>query len=225
MSSTERSGEVNPENRSTWIVLVPTYRYIEPECESGLRELERRGVRVERRYGHSAIDRARSYLATWAYLTGFQQIMWIDSDVSFRPSDAEKLLASPEKLICGVYALKNDSGVAASNGENLAGMGFMKTHWDIYDAMRHSLPLCQQSDSPNSLMYPFFQPRWWPHLTRDKPIYYGEDYSFQLHAAELNFPLVIDRDIQLGHVGPYRYMIKDQIRHGGGKLSGGKGVV
>jgi hypothetical protein len=152
--------------------------------------------------------------------------MWIDADVSFRPSDAEKLLASPEKLICGLYALKNDSGLPASNGVNLAGMGFMKTHWDIFDRMRQVLPLCQQDSSPHSLLYPFFQPRWWPHPEREKPIYYGEDYSFQLHAAELGFPLVIDSDITLGHVGPHRYMVeKREIRVGGGNLSGGKGVL
>lgn len=211
MQSASGSRQEDSENRSSWIVLVPAYRYIEPETESGLRELERRGVRVERRHGFSAVDKARAYMATWAYFSGFKRLLWIDSDVTFRAADAEKLLAGNEKFACGVYAVKNDSGqMAARPDQGLAGFGFMLTDSEILTAMAAVLPVCQQTNDSNSQVIPFFLPGIVPHPERERPIYYGEDYCFCYRAAELGFKLHVDFSIRLGHVGPYKYMVKHE---------------
>lgn len=75
------------------VVLVPVGGAIEAGCEEGLRELERRGHPVRRVRGYSAIDAARCQMATDALNDGFEELMWIDSDVVFDPNDIDKLRA------------------------------------------------------------------------------------------------------------------------------------
>ncbi|MEO8270962.1 MAG: hypothetical protein ABI557_14660, partial [Aureliella sp.] len=55
------------------------------------RELERRGYPVWRSFGCSAIDFARSRLATQALSQGFAETLWIDADIVFDPDEVERL--------------------------------------------------------------------------------------------------------------------------------------
>lgn len=49
---------------SRCVILMPVGGAIEPRCEDGLRELERRGYPVWRVRGYSAIDAARNQMAS-----------------------------------------------------------------------------------------------------------------------------------------------------------------
>src|SRR5579884_851761 len=57
------------------VVLVPVGGPIDPDCEDGLRELERRGYAVWRVRGYSAIDAARNQMASDALAQGFDELM------------------------------------------------------------------------------------------------------------------------------------------------------
>jgi hypothetical protein len=72
------------------VVLVPVGHHIEPACDEALKQSERRGYRVRRRYGSAAIDQARSQMATDALAEGFDELMWIDSDTGFDPDAVEQ---------------------------------------------------------------------------------------------------------------------------------------
>jgi hypothetical protein len=76
---------------SPCVILVPIGSSIDPACEEGLRELERRGYGVWRVRGYSAIDAARNQLATDALARGYQELMWIDSDIVFHPAPRPRL--------------------------------------------------------------------------------------------------------------------------------------
>jgi len=65
--------------------------HIEPQTENALRELERRGYAVWRSFGCSAIDFARSRLATQAISQGFEETLWIDSDIVFDADDVDRM--------------------------------------------------------------------------------------------------------------------------------------
>ncbi len=78
-------------NPSSCVVLVPVGSHIEPQTENALRELERRGYPVWRSFGCSAIDFARSRLATQALSQGFAETLWIDADIVFDPDEVERL--------------------------------------------------------------------------------------------------------------------------------------
>ena len=92
--------------RPSCVVLVPVGHRIEPGCEAGLRELEAQGYEVRRVYGHSAIDGARCQMATDALADGFDELLWIDSDIEFAADDVARLRAYGEPVVCGLYAKK-----------------------------------------------------------------------------------------------------------------------
>ena len=75
------------------VVLMPVGSHIEPQTENALRELERRGYPVWRSFGCSAIDFARSRLATQALSEGFAETLWIDADIVFDPDEVDRLRA------------------------------------------------------------------------------------------------------------------------------------
>ncbi|MEI8019851.1 MAG: hypothetical protein WCH39_16730 [Schlesneria sp.] len=126
---------------ATCVVLVPVGNHIEPQTEQALRELERRGYPVWRSFGCSAIDFARSRLATQALSEGFEETLWIDADIVFDPDEVDRLrgrtfadiqsaggdvLANKQDkplVLTGVYAKKGVRELAlqfyASLGETL----------------------------------------------------------------------------------------------------------
>ncbi len=65
------------------VVLVPIATSIDPGCDRALKVLERKGYEIRRLYGCAAIDQARNQLATDALADGFEETLWIDSDIQF----------------------------------------------------------------------------------------------------------------------------------------------
>src|SRR5579863_1005825 len=107
---TIRSQSTSPSSRC--VVLVPVGTTTEPDCERALHELERRGYHVRRAYGFSAIDFGRSALASQALRDGFDELMWIDSDIGFHPDDVEKLRRLSLPISCGLYPKKDRKSFA-----------------------------------------------------------------------------------------------------------------
>ena len=71
------------------LVLVPHSAPILPTCEQSLRELELLGHTVRRVAGFSAIDFGRSLLVSQTLREGFDDILFIDSDIGFQLVDVE----------------------------------------------------------------------------------------------------------------------------------------
>ena len=88
------------------IVIVPYREYIEKECEQGLHLLERQGYPVLRQSGISAIDMARSEIASACLAKDIDEIMWIDSDIAFQAEWVEKLRSHNLDFVCGAYVKK-----------------------------------------------------------------------------------------------------------------------
>ena len=156
------------------VVLVPFSGAIELGCEEALQTLERRGYQVRRVPGFSAIDFGRCVMARDALLAGFDELMWVDSDVCFHPDDVEKLRSHQLPLACGLYAKKGKREfacefLAGTERVNFgrtgglmeiryAGFGFMHTRRPVYHAIREQLqlPACNQRFGPDLL--PWFLP-------------------------------------------------------------------
>ena len=102
----------NPLDPRRCVVLVPFSGFIHQECESALKELERRGYKVRRVGGYAAIDQGRNQMSTDALLDGFEETLWIDSDVGFNPDDVEKLRSHPHPIVCGIYPQKGKQALA-----------------------------------------------------------------------------------------------------------------
>lgn len=135
-------------NPSSCVVLVPIGGAVDPGCDDGLRELERRGYRVWRVRGYSAIDAARNQMATDAIAQGFAELMWIDSDVAFDPNDVDRLRTHNLPITCGIHPKKGPRqfaceflpgtpGIRFGRNGGLAeirycGFGFTHTRREVY---------------------------------------------------------------------------------------------
>ncbi|HTU92002.1 MAG TPA: hypothetical protein VMF69_18105 [Gemmataceae bacterium] len=101
---------------SQCVVLVPVGGGIDPGCDEGLCELERRGYAVRRVRGYSAIDAARNQMASDALSQGYAELMWIDADVVFDPDDVDKLRRHELPLERWSSAATTGDGAAPSGG-------------------------------------------------------------------------------------------------------------
>lgn len=213
----------NPMDPRRCVILVPFTGFIHQECEQSLKELERRGYPVRRVAGYAAIDQGRNQMATDALLEGFEETLWIDSDVGFHPDDVEKLRSHGLPLVCGIYPQKGKLALAChvlpgtpsmtfGKGGGLyellyAGTGFLLIRRQVYLAVQHQLQLPMCNERFGHPMIPFFYPLIRP--VEDAHWYLAEDYAFCHRARQCGFPVWADTTIRLWHVGNYRYGWED----------------
>ncbi|MQY19541.1 hypothetical protein NRB20_26310 [Nocardia sp. RB20] len=201
------------------VVLVPVADKIEPDCARGLFELERQGYTVWRLYGASAIDQARSQMATDALAAGFEELMWIDADIDFPPDAVNRLRALDLPVVCGVYAKKGRrelvvhflpgteqlvfGGAGGVLEIKYAATGFLLTKRSVYEKIQaaEQLPICNRQFGTPTVPY------FLPMVVDDgeNPWYLGEDFAFCERARRNGFPIMADTRIRLGHIGRNSY--------------------
>ena len=212
-----------PGNPAKCVVLVPVGGHIEPGCDAALRQLEALGYAVRRVGGYAAIDQARNQMATDALTDGFEELMWIDSDVVFQAEDVERLRSHGLPIVCGIYpkkgvralschVLPGTKEVLFGEGGGLmevlyAATGFLLVRREVFlDIERqHELPLCNEKFGKP--MRPFFLP-----LVRDEPAgpwYLAEDYAFSQRARDCGYRIWADTTIRLRHIGAYAFGWED----------------
>ncbi len=208
-----------PQDPRRCVVLVPHQGLIVPSCEESLRELERRGYAVWRIGGYAAIDQGRSQLATDALVQGFEETMWIDSDVGFDPDAVDRLRSHNEPIVCGIYPMKGRKmlschvlpgtprlvfGEQGGLAEILyAAGGFLLVRRMVYmDILRRlDLPLCNESFGQP--LIPFFQAALRPHS--EGVWYLADDFAFCERARQCGYRVMADTTIRLWHYGSYPY--------------------
>ena len=212
---------------ATCVILMPVGGRIEPQTDDALRALANRGYVVRRVYGYSAIDQARNQIATDALRDGFAELMWIDSDVVFRPADVEKLRAHGLPLSCAIYPKKGKRAFAFNfKAEqksvkfgrkgglvelDRAGFGFTYTKAEVYEAIQahHDLPECNTRYDKHP-MVPYFQPM--VVSDGEHHDYLAEDFAFCERAKAAGIKVMADTSIRLFHVGSYPYGWEDAGR-------------
>lgn len=205
------------------VVLVPHAGTIHSECEESLKELERRGYPVRRVSGYAAIDQGRNQMVTDALIDGFEETMWIDSDIGFHADDVEKLRAHQLPIVSAMYPQKGKRmlashlqpgtpqvtfGVAGGLIELLyAATGFLHVRRQVYlDIQRQlSLPICNERFGRPLL--PFFLPML--HQIDDGHWYLAEDFAFSQRARQCGYKIYADTRIRLTHIGSYGYTWED----------------
>ena len=211
------------------VVLVPIGGQVVPACEEALAELERRGYPVRRVRGYSAIDQGRNQMATDALADGFDETMWIDSDVGFDPNDIDKLRRHNVPIVCGIYPQKGRRVLACHvlpGTEKLifgdegglteilyAGTGFLLVRREAYETIRRELqlPLCNERFGGRP-MVPYFQPMSHPDAVGSDiggHWYLAEDFAFCERARQAGFKIFADTSVRLMHYGNYGYSWED----------------
>jgi hypothetical protein len=207
------------------VVLVPYTGSILPACETALRNLEQRGYEVWRVSGFAAIDEGRSRMATAALVEGFEETMWIDSDVEFETDAVDRLRSHGEPIVCGIYPQKGRRALACHampGTEKLvfggtgglaeilySAGGFLLVRRQVYMDIqsRLDLPVCnEQFGRP---LIPFFQPMI--RLHHEGTWYLAEDYAFCERARQCGYRVLADTTVRLWHLGSYSFTWEDAI--------------
>jgi hypothetical protein len=221
-----------PSDPARCVILVPVGHHIEPGCDDALRGLERRGYTVRRVYGYAAIDQGRNQIATNALRDGFEELMWIDSDLVFNPDVVDRLRSHGLPITSGVCAKRGQRSFACNfpSGTkqvvfgamggllevSYAGAGFLHTRREVYESVRERFHLPSCNERFGSPMIPYFQPLVIPDGAGHW--YLAEDYSFCYRAKECGYRIMADTTFRLMHVGAYAYSWEDagsdRPRHG-----------
>lgn len=217
------SGQQHPLDPRRCVILVPFSGFIHQECDEALKTLERRGYTVRRVGGYAAIDQGRNQMATDALLDGFEETLWIDSDVGFRPDDIEKLRSHNLPIVCGIYPQKGKRALAChimpgtpamtfGQGGSLvellyAGTGFLLIRREVYQTLMRDLKLPICNERFGHPMFPFFLPQI--REIEEGYWYLAEDYAFCERARRCGYRIYADSSIRLWHIGTYRYGWED----------------
>ncbi|WP_201766200.1 hypothetical protein [Rhodopirellula baltica] len=210
------------------VVIVPHGGNIVPACERGLRELELLGYEVRRVGGYAAIDQGRNQMATDALVDGYEETMWIDSDVVFDPASVLELRRHQLPICCGIYSQKGKQALSSHivpGTERLrfgreggvaeilyAAAGFLHIRREVYQTVQEKLALPVCNEKFGRPMLPFFAPMIIP--ANEASWYLAEDFAFCERARQCGYSIFADTRIRLWHVGSYMYGWEDS----GGKM-------
>lgn len=208
------------EDKSKTIILVPVGSNIEPACDESLRELEKDGIRVYRKYGFSAIDQGRCVMAQQAINEDYEHIFWIDSDISFHPTDVYKIINrnkdSNYPFITGAYTVKGWPALTTKFPNTFseikfgkmggfyeveyAATGFMYTHVSVYEDIKLQFNMKPVNIwGGQYVVHPWF----FPAIIGDN--YVGEDFAFCDRAIKSGINIYCDTTVRLAHIGKYSY--------------------
>ncbi|MCZ2342582.1 MAG: hypothetical protein LC104_12445 [Bacteroidales bacterium] len=198
------------------LVLVPAAGGIVPECETGLRKLERRGYPIRRATEYyPSVEPDRSRLASDAWVDGYEETMWIDPDVGFHPDQVDRVREHGLPLCAGVvprigqralavHVLPGTAELVLGQGGDLVevlyvDLAFLHIRRSVYDAVSHQagLPTC---DTPGGWpLIPYFQPLVRPRGTGEW--YLADGAAFCHRARAAGIPIVVDTTLRLSRIG------------------------
>lgn len=218
-------------------VLVLAFGAIAPKCEEGLRELERRGYTIRRGRGYSAIDQGRNQMASDALHDGFEETIWIDTDIGFSADDVDRLRAHELPIVAGLYPQprarslacellpETETIVFGEGGGRIeikyAACGFLHVRRPAYEAIRQELqlPLCNTRFGRGC--WPFFQPMTVPEIEVLPPVagqpmqhrirhrYLTDDFAFCHRARSAGLKIMADTTIRLWRSSSYGFGWED----------------
>lgn len=171
-------------------------------------------------------------MASDALHDGFEETMWIDTDIGFKADDVERLRTHNLPIVAGLYPQPAARSLAC---ELLPGMekivfgdegglleikhvaaGFLHVRWVAYETIRNklNLPLCNTRFGRG--IWPFFQSfavevetTATPTAPQPSHRYLTEDFAFCHHARQAGLKIMADTTIRLWRVGSYGYGWED----------------
>jgi len=201
------------------IILVLAGGQIEPECETSLKELERAGNLVHRVKGDTDLTRGRSQMATDALAEGFEELIWIDSDIQFSPESVDRLSSHNLPYVGGLYPIKEqgrrrwpckplpgDNELVFGEEGGLKQLtylttGFLLTHREVYLSVQEKFALPRCASVSRHGLVPYFQQMVIPSDDGNEFYYLSSGFSFCERVRQCGYPIMADTTIRLGHIG------------------------
>ncbi len=227
--STQESRLARARSRSVYIA-TPIARHPVRQYTTSLARtlvhLDRLGIRwwLQNTVGSSNLPRARNDLAAGFLASDYDDMLFIDDDMGFKPNDVVRLLASDQDLIGGVgckkvmrpdtdpakWCLHTLNGPVTQDDMGAievaaVGTGFLKISRAVFQRIIMARPHWKRSGWPNmpaaakAFYYRFFA------FDPDDPEEAGEDIAFCREWRMLGGRVWVDPKIRLIHVGEYEY--------------------
>jgi hypothetical protein len=192
---------------TAWLVLCPAARYVEPEVEDFLQQMQRAGVSVFRAIGSSDIARVRSTLGSWVLEGRFgavERVLWVDSDQPMTVATAARLLKSDLAFITAIAPARMEDRLlidlagpldelVLGEGEPFeirrCGFGAVVTSRATLEAVRGPMEAVQGG--------------WWPLFlpyVSAEGEYLSEDYAFCERARAAGVKLYADPQAPSAHI-------------------------
>lgn len=201
--------------RQFWSVVCPAYKFIEPEVEHILDQLQALGIHVTRYAGETDIYKSRCKLATMILERGWRRTLWLDSDTLLMPEDCVRLLLDPEPLVSALSPARGTRRFLVDFGDltdvvlglggtrayvPYVGFGCIVTGIEVLRDLTR-LPDVQLTTEG---FYSFFGGIRLAHPTGGVT-WLSEDYSFCERAREAGHRVMLDCSYRVGHIGRQVY--------------------
>lgn len=144
----------------------------------------------------SLIYEARERLASFAIENGYDQVLWLDSDIMFPSTMLMDMMAQDKTIITGVIAARRHPFypcVYISEGNKLKPVLDFDGKLVKVDSCGFGAVLMKTEVLKN--MFDEFKTCFQPILG------YGEDLSFCVRAKKLGYEIYADPNIDIGHIG------------------------
>lgn len=171
--------------------------------------LEKKGYHVEYLIlpGDAIIQRARNVIFKHAYDGKYDYLVFIDSDIRWKPEDMLTLLRNKKDIVAGAYRLKSDkhetyafkkleSGERTKNLVEIdfAGTGFMAISWKCIKKMVEISPSYHDGIHKD-------QKKVFDIIVGEDGTLNGEDTYFCRTARKAGFKVFLDKRITVDHIG------------------------
>lgn len=157
-------------------------------------------VKIEPRA--SLISAARNKIASQFLTSAHTDLVFIDSDIGWKPPDLVRLLSHQVPVVAAMYRNKSSNPEWAADFDvptdktalfeaRSVGAGFLRIRRNCIEALAKAHPELRYTASDKTTRYALFDPF----------VGVGEDYSFCRRWRELGGKIMIDPTIQLRHWG------------------------
>lgn len=134
-----------------------------------------------------------------------EKVIWIDSDISWKVEDFEKLIKSDKEIISGMYAVGRDGRIAAmkkdeqGNPKSLNALEFLvEADPVLVDGVGFGF-VAMKSEVFQKIERPWFQIRKTSLEGVDLKVDLGEDYSFCEAAKSAGISIWLDPTVRVEH--------------------------
>lgn len=196
-----------------YMIAVPCLDSMPTQFVAALTGLRRVGAVKHSFLSNSLVYDARNMLAKEALETGADRILWLDSDMYFKPDLMERMadaLDSGIDFVCGIFFKRRFptmpciyKSLTHDDGQHIELMG---EHYTDYpqDAL-FPIAGCGFGTVMMSTEMLADVAEHYPEPFTPMPGIFGEDLSFCWRAGQLGHKLWCDSRIKVGHVGQFVY--------------------
>ena len=189
------------------LIAIPCYDKAEVEFDQSLLRLPKNNCEVA--YATSSlIYDARNALAEKAINENFDYVMWLDSDMVFKPDVIDRLMAHKKEFVCGVYTTRK-APIKLTLFDLVQPGAFHAIEWcpnELFEIKGCGFGCVLMSTSLLKQVGEAFGRPFSPIVGM------GEDLSFCYRVTALGKKMYCDGTIALGHVGKFIYEVTDEFR-------------